>query len=792
MSCNGKAVSCHRTPKGHSTEPLSPIPRNTRYIFHMKFILRRQRVKRIIWFMKMSAQRPTLRTLWWKTPRPVRYAAGFCILTIPLIWSGWAVATAQWRTAVENQLEQENNAFVKQAEIALDIAIKARLKATTEAGRSLLSVYQEKVTRKDMSEASAQQTARTLVESCKIGKNGKLIALPASTLAKQYPQIKRQLMRLAEDEPASNSPALKQGYVPSFDMKDGTDGTTRQMALYAICFKEWEWTVAAFAPYDELIDMAEDDFLDKDVLAAADPTTPSRPLHYLLDATGSILTHPAWGKMPSDGKDAKGFSFLAAMVKKKNGQTEYALPAVGKSAISYKMAVHAEIPGPGWIAVSEADMGRFRQKRNASAGLAFGLTVLVLGCSLPTARALLNWRANRVRERQEAWDSAVASAAKTDATRFRAEKEQLKQELFTASKDRDRYKAKNHELTDTLDNMRKESDEITHLNSMVEKLQACDSEEEMCSILKRQAALLFPEDSGAFYEYHESQRTLELVLEWGEPSLTLPPFCKEFVREDCWGLRRGKAHVHEDPRSEESCRHLASGPYASICHPITAHGDELLGLLCLRINHPIHASGGLDASDILHTKQGRVTNVAEQFGMALSNLKLREALRTQSIRDQLTGLYNRRHMEESFMRELHRAQRQNQPLGLIMCDIDHFKKINDTYGHDKGDEVLRGAAAVLQKNIRQGDIACRYGGEEFLIIMPEASLEITAMRAEQIRQSIRQKTLLPQQAITLSLGVAMYPNDGQSTDELQAAADAALYEAKRTGRDRVVISSAGA
>ena len=381
----------------------------------------------------------------------------------------------------------------------------------------------------------------------------------------------------------------------------------------------------------------------------------------------------------------------------------------------------------------------------------------------------------------------MASAAKADAVRFRAEREQLKQDLIALGKERDRYKAKSHELTDTLDNMRKEADEITHLNSMVEKMLACDSADEMCGVLKRQAALLFPEDSGAFYAYQETQNILELVVEWGEPSLALPPFCKEFEHDDCWGLRQSKDHVHADPRSEECCRHLEVGPYASICKPVRA--KELLGLLCLRISHPIQASGGLDANDVLHMKQSRLTSVAEQFGMALSNLRLRDALRTQSIRDKLTGLYNRRHMEESFIRELHRAQRQNQPLGLIMCDIDHFKKINDTYGHDKGDEVLRGAAAVLQKNIRQGDIVCRYGGEEFLIMMPEASLEITALRAEQIRQSLRQKMLLPQQPVTLSLGVAVYPQDGQSPDELQAAADGALYEAKRAGRDRVVLAS---
>jgi diguanylate cyclase (GGDEF)-like protein len=184
--------------------------------------------------------------------------------------------------------------------------------------------------------------------------------------------------------------------------------------------------------------------------------------------------------------------------------------------------------------------------------------------------------------------------------------------------------------------------------------------------------------------------------------------------------------------------------------------------------------------------------VVEQAGMALSNLKLREALREQSIRDPLTGLYNRRYMEEALKQQLSRLTRQLHPLGIIMIDIDHFKDFNDTYGHAAGDALLRELGQFLQRHIRGEDIACRYGGEEFTLIMPDALLEVAQQRAEQLRQKASQ--LRVQDAgqshatITLSVGVAIYPQHGRTIETVLRAADDALYRAKQEGRDRVIVA----
>ena len=187
--------------------------------------------------------------------------------------------------------------------------------------------------------------------------------------------------------------------------------------------------------------------------------------------------------------------------------------------------------------------------------------------------------------------------------------------------------------------------------------------------------------------------------------------------------------------------------------------------------------------------------VADQIGLALANLRLRETLRSQAIRDPLTGLYNRRYMEGSLEREVRRAERNQRSIGIIMIDLDHFKKLNDTLGHDAGDTVLREVGAFLQTHIRGEDIACRYGGEEFTLILPEVTLEVTRERAEQLRTEFKQLDLRHRYQsfgiITLSLGVAVFPQHGSTAPAVMRAADSALYRAKETGRDRVVISQEG-
>jgi diguanylate cyclase (GGDEF)-like protein len=219
-----------------------------------------------------------------------------------------------------------------------------------------------------------------------------------------------------------------------------------------------------------------------------------------------------------------------------------------------------------------------------------------------------------------------------------------------------------------------------------------------------------------------------------------------------------------------------------------AHG-ETLGILCLVTE--ANGSAGLQSS-ISEFSVKLAVSVAEQAALSFANLKLREKLRYQSIRDPLTGLFNRRYLDESLERELPNAVRKNRSLGIIMLDVDRFKKFNDMFGHDAGDTVLRELGDYLAKFIRRGDLACRYGGEEFTLILPECSLEDTRRRAEELRTSFQQLSIKHRDIVlgkvTLSLGIAVLPDHGTTAVELLAAADGALLRAKEEGRDRVLTA----
>ncbi|MBE9189154.1 diguanylate cyclase [Gloeocapsopsis crepidinum LEGE 06123] len=335
----------------------------------------------------------------------------------------------------------------------------------------------------------------------------------------------------------------------------------------------------------------------------------------------------------------------------------------------------------------------------------------------------------------------------------------------------------NVKLTDWVSELEERNREITFLGEMSEILQACHTVEEAYKVLPSLIQPLFPQISGGIFLINASRNMVEAVATWGRSiSQTL------FKSDDCWALRRGRVHCM-DTHTGLVCQHLehAASSTAYLCVPMMAQG-EALGLLHL-------------SSPELALTQGKkqlATTVAEHISWALANLKLREKLQNHSIRDALTNLFNRRYMEESLERELFRCDRKQQSLGVIMIDVDHFKRFNDTFGHEAGDAVLREIGLFLQSNIRKSDIACRYGGEELTLILPESTLETVQQRAEQIREGVKHLRIQHRQQIlgtvTLSLGIACFPQHGSTSTTLIQAADAALYCAKTSGRDRVLTA----
>jgi diguanylate cyclase (GGDEF)-like protein/PAS domain S-box-containing protein len=321
--------------------------------------------------------------------------------------------------------------------------------------------------------------------------------------------------------------------------------------------------------------------------------------------------------------------------------------------------------------------------------------------------------------------------------------------------------------------------EMTLLSEMGDMLRACLTTDEAYSVIVRVAQQIFPVQVGALYVITPSRNLVEAVALWGDASLAE----RVFSPDECWALRRGRVHWVEDPSVGLVCKHLHQpAPDGYLCVPMMAQ-SEALGVLHLA--QPANAR-------LTEAKQRLAVAMAEHIAMALSNLRLHETLRSQSIRDPLTGLFNRRFMEESLELELRRAVRNQRPLSVIMLDLDRFKHFNDTYGHDAGDTLLRELGTLLQTNIRGEDIACRYGGEEFTLIMPEGSAEIARQRAELIRRAIGELQLehrgQPLGNISVSLGVAVFPEHGRTRDALLQAADSALYMSKAAGGDKVTVA----
>ncbi len=339
----------------------------------------------------------------------------------------------------------------------------------------------------------------------------------------------------------------------------------------------------------------------------------------------------------------------------------------------------------------------------------------------------------------------------------------------------------NRRLADWVAELEQRKREISLLSEMGDMLRACRSLEEAYGVIAPMASQLFPLESGAVSVIPPGSAFVETVAVWGAPQ-----GARLFEMDDCWALRRGRPHLVEDGRRGLVCKHAgAAGDAACICVPMLAQG-ELLGLLHMTIG---------EKGRSLEARCRFVMTVAEHISLAIANLKLRETLRSQSIRDPLTGLFNRRYMEESLEREMRRAARGHRTVGIIMLDLDYFKSFNDSYGHDAGDVLLRMVGHTLQRSIRAEDIACRYGGEEFTLIMPEASLADAAARADEIRHAVRQLQVEHRRqsltGVTLSAGVAIFPEHGPTGDAVLRAADAALYQAKARGRNRIVLNRAG-
>ncbi|HEY0502812.1 MAG TPA: GGDEF domain-containing protein [Lysobacter sp.] len=363
------------------------------------------------------------------------------------------------------------------------------------------------------------------------------------------------------------------------------------------------------------------------------------------------------------------------------------------------------------------------------------------------------------------------------AHRLLARENRVRQEAEAAAS------ASNAELSTTVAQLARLSDSMASLSHYSGMLQGASDAQELYEITSATFRRLFPGMSGLLYVIRASRDHAELVAQWGS---IVAPNDPSPTPHSCWSVRRHGPYAMEDLRQGLRCPHIGRPSGAQdmhgLCIPLSAHG-EVVGWVSLQ------GEGRGRVAD-----ESLAVRLCEQLSLALANVRLRESLRHQAVRDALTGLFNRRYLEESLSREVARCQRRNQPLAVLMIDVDHFKAFNDRHGHAMGDAALSAFARLLKDRCRPEDIACRYGGEEFTLILPEADLAQALVRAEDIRASAALLRIGEPGETTLrigvSIGVAIMPDHGDGGLELMRAGDRALYRAKNEGRDRVAVADA--
>ncbi|KOO15502.1 diguanylate cyclase [Vibrio xuii] len=327
----------------------------------------------------------------------------------------------------------------------------------------------------------------------------------------------------------------------------------------------------------------------------------------------------------------------------------------------------------------------------------------------------------------------------------------------------------------------KSTREIELLHQLANMLAACNSIKEAQAVVADIIPRILGDINGCVSIMRESRNQLEVKLDWGGhwPASTV------YAPNDCWALRKGKSHLSHAKYHNLECNHMSAMEHGgtTLCVPLTAHGNTV-GMFHLYF-------GRSDQIVSEETKQIAYT-LAEHLGLALANLSLQEKLRSQAMRDALTGLYNRRYFEEVLDTEWSRANQDETPLSLLMLDLDHFKRFNDNFGHDAGDYVLKEVASLLNRNIEDGQVACRLGGEELAIICPNTTVEESLNLANHIVEDVRELHLdmkgLSLGQLGVSIGVATFPDLNASPQELVKVADTALYQAKDNGRSQAIHS----
>ncbi|NOH40287.1 diguanylate cyclase [Vibrio coralliilyticus] len=334
------------------------------------------------------------------------------------------------------------------------------------------------------------------------------------------------------------------------------------------------------------------------------------------------------------------------------------------------------------------------------------------------------------------------------------------------------------EQTKQDERIRQRTNEIELMHRLANMLAACNNMVEAQKIVSDVLPRILGNVNGSVSLMRASRNQLVTQLDWGEEW----PGSRSFAPDECWSLRKGRVYQSNDEFHTLSCEHMENvGDNQTLCIPLTAHGNTI------GIMHLYLGSSEIEIDEI--TEQ-LAFSVAEHLGLALANLSLQEKLRSQALSDPLTGLFNRRFFEQKLTEHAMNSATSEQPLSLLMLDLDHFKRFNDNFGHDAGDFVLKEISALLKRSVGDDEIACRLGGEELAVLLPQSNMKQATEFANTLCEAVRSLHLehkgLSLGQLGVSIGVSTYPKPSSDMESLVKMADQALYMAKDLGRSRVV------
>ena len=336
--------------------------------------------------------------------------------------------------------------------------------------------------------------------------------------------------------------------------------------------------------------------------------------------------------------------------------------------------------------------------------------------------------------------------------------------------------ATNKKLEESVRELEQRTRDMTLLGELGDILSACLTIDEIYDVIVRVSQELFPSLSGALFMLDPLRNIMESAVEWGGVS------CVDsvFTPDECWALRRGKVHWVDDTRVGLVCKHVKI-PMSKgfMCVPMMAQSNAV-GVLHLSYS---------DGVQMPESRQRLAISMAEYIATALSNLRMHEIMRSQSIHDPLTGLFNRNFMEKSVELELCRASRMQNPLSFIMLSVDRFRHLHEDFDMVVTDSIVRKLGVLLQSNIRKGDIACRFSDDTFVVVLPQTPRDVGLQRAEMFCNLVRMMEMKDGTGrISISVGAAMYPEHGSTVDMLLRAAETAVGRAGQSGGNCVVAA----